>query len=852
MLALVSAPLAGQPPDSAVLAAHWHWPTAGQARVHTLAAAAWLQGEADADDWPAEVDSIALRIERVLAPVGDLPVSLADGLLAWLLGMHENELAWPQPGFPEPDIGRVASLLKAPHAEGELARLQAAAAVHAVQVWQQVAERLGEDGGELIRAYWADVLGDSDAPDDAGDQSEYAHAQAQRVMVLAESESAPQRLAIRDALLRARAENLLHQEQTLEWVWVSLEALMRLLPAEENAPQLAEAWQAWLESAADEAAGNLRRIDSNLPVVVAQLGDAAGYLAGAADARLLAVDELVDVYARLGLFTSDMAFYLDQPVRDPVRRIIAQCGVDSLRVGPLSREVFDRCTDKLESGLLEAVSSKELVGESRGPFERQFLRRELRLVSWQRAAYLDGHLDWLLGTGCESADWFNVLDWAVLVDQLTRWVWQRPVLFAGERWHELANGLDSRARDLSAANGQWLACQTRSGENRHDPVMRLLAHHQVGLEKLSALMEEAREAFYQNTVRSGADVDLDSTGEQLTAYRPEGLVIGPCEGAQRCGARAELSVSRALTALFPNEYLLADQLNQGRLGLCYEQVRWVDRVSKISARPGEGLADYYGRLSFDLVGSFDRQNSVETVFRYRLTAGERSHYLFATEDEALIENDCPNDLIGSAIQTEFEDADYRGLMPNRLTYFAGAPTSAENELVSNWDRGAEWRDWFLTGRGIEQIEVADADTMKTVVRATLAEVRERRERGLYAPLTSPPRAGRSDEQLVRAMSDVADTAALLRRVLELHYPRVVREYEPVREMLAGDAGLITRDRVRLLRDQGLPAAEIPATGLERSRRFRDIWLELPTAVREQGQPAPELDFSLETIYGLTN
>src|SRR5690625_8044594 len=91
------------------------------------------------------------------------------------------------------------------------------------------------------------------------------------------------------------------------------------------------------------------------------------------------------------------------------------------------------------------------------------------------------------------------------------------------------------------------------------------------------------------------------------------------------------------------------------------------------------------------------------------------------------------------------------------------------------------------------------------------------------------------------MSDVADTAALLRRVLELHYPRVVREYEPVREMLAGDAGLITRDRVRLLRDQGLPAAEIPATGLERSRRFRDIWLELPTAVREQGQPAPELE-----------
>src|SRR5690625_7494207 len=111
-------------------------------------------------------------------------------------------------------------------------------------------------------------------------------------MALAESESAPQRLAIRDALLRARAENLLHQEQTLEWVWVRLEALMRLLPAEENAPQLAEAWQARRDTAADEAAGNLPRIDSNLPGVVDPTGGAAGYLASAGEARRLVLHAL--------------------------------------------------------------------------------------------------------------------------------------------------------------------------------------------------------------------------------------------------------------------------------------------------------------------------------------------------------------------------------------------------------------------------------------------------------------------------------------------------------------------------------------------------------------------------------
>ena len=178
--------------------------------------------------------------------------------------------------------------------------------------------------------------------------------------------------------------------------------------------------------------------------------------------------------------------------------------------------------------------------------------------------------------------------------------------------------------------------------------------------------------------------------------------------------------------------------------------------------------------------------------------------------------------------------------------FASAPTTAEALLLANWERGAEWRDWFLSPERVVTLEAAQPEAMQTRVQAELAALKDRRERRLSTPLINPPRAGDSDP-IALTMARVADSAALLRRIMELHYPRILRQYAPIRALLRGDSGLVTRDRVRLLRDAGVPARDLSQVGLQRVAHFREIWLELPAPLRERGQRSPELDYGLERL-----
>lgn len=830
-----------------ILALHWHPASSDEAALRTLAAAAWLETRSGAAGWPAEANAHALRLRRVLHAGGTLTPSLADGVMVWLLAQQEARLTDLEEGFPEPELRGLENLLE-DAVEGPLWRLRIQATLQADTVWRQLAERLGTEGEGRLADWWADLAGVlEETAEHPASWAEYARAQAERVRRLTDSVDADQRFKRMDAILRAQAEQALQDGRSLDWVWTSYEGLLRLLPAGSAGMELAAGWRSWLGLAQEQAGGRLRKVDVSLPVVVVQLQDAARYLAGAGDARTLAMEELADVYARLALFAPDMAFYLDQPVRSPVQRLIAQCGLERMQAGPLPRESFERCIDRYGSMLHKGLSSEELVGEARGPFALEFLRRELRLLSWQRAAYLDGHVQWLFAADCQSPAWVNVLDWSLLADHMVRWIWQRPLRLDGGDWESRIEQLDERMQQLAQENRAWLQCLTAQGSKEHDPVVRLLAWHQAALQEVAELLEQSRLDFRNAVVRPGGDVDLTGTVDQLTSYRPESLSIGPCPQAQRCGARTELPVSRALLNLFPNAHLLADQISMGEISLCYERVRWVERSSRPARRNDEGLTDYFGHLSFDLVGSFAPADgrAAETVFRYRLTDSESRHYLFANDDPEIAASDCPADWVGLPVASRFA-GEHSGMMPNRLTYFVSAPTTPEALLLANWDRGAEWRDWFVTGQGTRLIEAADAEAMETAVRATLAELAQRRERQLYSPLINPPRAGRQDA-LADAMSRVADTAALLRRVLELHYPRIIRQHAPVRAMLVGEEGLITRDRVRQLRERGHSALEVPQRGLERAVRFEELWQTLPAALREGGQSPPEIDYALENF-----
>jgi hypothetical protein len=842
-----------QSPAEEIAALHWHPATAERARNRTLAAEAWLERGGDPAGWMQSIDAIALRLESATERAGPEQVSLADGLMAWLVRQREVNLGQSGMGFPEPELEGVDELLERDHAAGQLARKRVTAAFGAVTTWSRVAEILGDGGGEALRSYWAPLRAEWPGPgageDGASPAAEHALAQARRVAALGRAESPTERLRLHDAVLQAEAQRAWQTGRSLDAVWFAFEGLARLTQGDHaQVGPMAAAWSRWLTEADAGQGESLRLVDIDLPVVLALLGDAADYLASPGQATQSAIAELADAYARLALFAPDLAFYLDQPVRERVRRAIATCNPDPLLVGPLPREVFERCARNLESLLMGELGSEELVGGAQGPFAAEFLRRELSLVSWQRAAYLDGHLNWLLEAQCQAPEWVNVLEWSLLADHLVRWVSQRPVFFTGSDWRDTVDRLAGQMRAQADAHEEWIDCVTGRGSSRRDPVVRLLARHRSALAEVESLLVQARASFYQDTTRPGADINLDGTADQVTAYRPQDLLIGPCPEANTCGARVGLSVSRALLGMFPNAFLLADQIGMGELQLCYDRVRWVERTMQPARRRASKVADYFGRFSFELVGTFRDGDESRTVFRYRLTDTEDRHYLFSGADEGILNEECPIERVGSSVSSNLPKGN-PGLVPNRLTYFTSAPTTPETQLLANWDQGSEWRDWFVTGRNVEQVEAADPADMEVAVQAELAELVARRERQLVGPMINPPRSG-DEDPLVLAMSRVADTAALLRRVLELHYPRIIRQHAPIRALLAGRAGLITRDRIRLMRDEGVSASRMPGMGLERAERFSSAWLELSAALREQGQRAPEIDYSLERLARL--
>jgi len=679
--------------------------------------------------------------------------------------------------------------------------------------------------------------------------SSFAKAQAERVLGWTGTEPGDARRLILIDMLQAEVDRARQLKHPLTAVWTLMHALAEVAALAEPS-DAANSLLAQVEEFNSAAARELRLIDTDLPVVLALLEDAAVQLAEEEADRSIALGLLSDAYARLALFASDAEFYLDQPVRDALREAMAACTVAPDLVGPIPRNLFEDCLQRLVAQTGRSLGRVELVGDADGPFSSLFLQREMGLVSWQRVAYLDGHLNWVLGASCRPPNWQNPLEWSLLAQFLSRWVAQRPVFFGSSRWRDAVDAFERQAEIQRNGSMLFIDCLTGLGSERLDPVLRLIDRHQQALAALDLVLQESEAAFYAGVTRPQADIDLDADSTQLTSYRPEGLVIAPCEEAEACGVAAELPVSRALLGEFPNAYLLADQLELGRLNLCYRNVRWEDRQARAVPNDDPRVANYFGHLSFDLEGTFERAGRIDTVFRHRLRSNEARHYLFASSAPEVLEMSCPNALAGQPVASQLA-ADHLGLVPDRLTYFVSQPATPQAEILANWDQGAEWRDWFVTqGRVVKDV-ISDGVELAVEVDAELDRLARQRDRELSRRLLSRLNPAQDEpDALAVAMSEVAENTALMRRVLEIHYPRVIRQDPFVRGLLAGEGGLLNRDRVRQLSDTELVFDEVVSLGQERLERLRERWLELPVELRESGQVSPELDFAAERLAEL--
>jgi len=569
-------------------------------------------------------------------------------------------------------------------------------------------------------------------------------------------------------------------------------------------------------------------------------------------------DELADAVAKLALLIPDMAFYFDLPVRDPIAGGVDACtGIvaarDSDGSPSLTRELFDDCLETLTNLADNEARQPQLAGDSGGPFGYAQLQRELTLTSGQRINYGVGYLHQRYSTGCDMPVRAlpNPLEWAYLATFMAWFADQSPVYFQTPENEQRLVRMQNIGQELVISTAEQVDCIAGAGADVNDPVVRVLADYRAQLAQLGQALREAEQQYRDRVLAPGADVALEGDASQSTAYRPSKLTIGPCDPKQVCEMTGQLSSTRALLGLFPEEYLVADQSGLGKAEICYDRVEWVDRRST-PVRPGDGnVANYFGHLAFDLKGRWVNQGEATDLFAFRFRSPEEYHYMFAAASQEVLDDSCPVEWIGSRIVTTLPERKTT-LLPNRLTYLS-APRMLPSRLLNlNWDRGSEWRDWFVTGIGVDELPVPPAPDISEQINRHLRTLYRREQAVIYAGvLQSGPGAGRArDGTLADDVDRLSTSKELLRMQMMLFYPRVLSGSDELRGAMVGNDGLLERPVLRRFRDDSVPVAGITQTGYDRLEAFQDHWQALPEQLRRNGTLPTSLAQALMRLNSL--
>jgi hypothetical protein len=569
--------------------------------------------------------------------------------------------------------------------------------------------------------------------------------------------------------------------------------------------------------------------------------------------------ELADAVAQLVLVIPDMNFYFDQPVRKRITEEIDICTsivADTRSDGEtsLSRQQFDRCLESLADLSENMVRRAELAGDPDGPFGADQLRRELQLTPWQRINYALGYLHERFTTDCQLPEepLANPLEWAVLATSLAWFAEQSPVYFQTPANEALVVRMRQQGMELLQAMEQQAGCFSSTGKGINDPLRRSLFGYRRALEALAVGINEAELLFRQERLAPGADIVLSGDAHQETAYRTEGLMIGPCEAGRVCEMNGELESTRALIGLFPDQYLVADQANLGKIEICYDNMSWVQRRS-VPIRPDDpNVADYFGRLSFDLIGRYVEDGITTNVFGSNFISPDEYHYLFAAAIDDVLNDSCPAEWIGSKIVTKLNsDHDFR-IVPDRLTYLASARSQPSQIITSNWSRGAEWRDWFVTGLGVTPIEYRKDERVPERINQRLKMLYQAEQAMLYnALLRRPSRNGLDPSVSLYEQVIELDTAkTLVRFHMSLFYPDLLMDSDEIRGFLEGTGALVDGAVLRRFKESNVPVEAINDIAGSRLKEFTTLWIRQSKPMRRSGSVALSVAHAITRLNAL--
>jgi len=623
------------------------------------------------------------------------------------------------------------------------------------------------------------------------------------------------------------------------------------LPAEAAEPPDGAHPAAWLEANLPAVSARFARdfasVDPQLNSVLAASLDVArslGRPAGAGEPATLH-RELGNAAAQLALLIPDLDYYFGLPVRDTIAGGVDACtGIIARRESDgspaMTRELFDDCQQSLVEMADGEARGAALAGDPDGPFGEEELRRELTITSGQRINYGIGYLHERYATGCAAPahPLPNPLEWATLATLMAWFAGQSPVYFQAPGNEARLERMRGIGAELSRVLSEQVDCFAGSGASVSDPVSRSLAEYREAVVALGNGIGRAISEFRSGLLAEGADIALERDAGQSTAYRPENLAIGPCNPDNTCEMSGTLSATRALLGLFPDPYLVGDQSGHGRVEICYDGVSWVSRRSEPVRTDDANVANYYGQLQFELHGRYRAGDRVDDIFGFRFQSPDEHHYLFAVASDEVLADACPLEWIGQRIVTPLR-SDRGGIVPNRLTYLA-APRMLPSRLLSaNWQRGAEWRDWFITGIGVEPLQLEAPPGIDASLNRHLANLHRAEQAAVYRSLLQPE--SRSDIVAVGSLYEeairVTAFKALIRHQLMVFYPQVLVESDALRQGFAGQGGLLDSATLLRFRNENVPVNVLNALALERLALVEETWSRQPESLRRLGSIA---------------
>ncbi len=567
--------------------------------------------------------------------------------------------------------------------------------------------------------------------------------------------------------------------------------------------------------------------------------------------------ELADASAQLALMIPDMGFYFNLPVRDLIAGGMDACtGIMATREDDgspaMTRELFDDCQQSLVDLADHEARVAALSGDPNGPFGKDELDRELSVTSGQRINYAIGYLHDRYSTGCEAPGrpLPNSIEWSTLATLLAWFAGQSPVYFQTPENEARLERMREIGKELLSVIAEQVDCFAGAGAVINDPITRSLVDYRDALVALSSGINAAIFDYRAKSLSAGADVALEQDSSQPTAYRPDKLMITPCDSARVCEMTDSLSSTRALWGLFPDEFLIADQTGLGSVEICYEEMAWVDRRSEQVRADDTNVANYFGRLSFNLKGRYRQSDSVSEVFGFQFKSPNEHHYLFAAATAEVLADDCPVEWIGQRIVTTLK-IDH-GVVPNRLTYLAASRMLPSRLLANNWQRGAEWRDWFITGIGVKKLEDIIASDISSGVNQQLSNLYRAEQAAVFQSILHPASHSKSMgiESLYQEMKQLTTAKLLIHQQFILFYPQLLSESDALRSAVAGHGGLLDDAMLVRFRSDNVPVSSLNRIAFERLEMVQEEWEKQPDAVRRMGTIAGGLAHAMMRLNAL--